>query len=333
MKLLSEADVYALANPDEAIRASRVAFEALSSGQADMPIRAEIHRPDVGGVILVMPGLIRDRVFGLKIIANRRREGAEGLATTSMILLFEADSLAPLGLVSSDYFTDFRTAAGLAAATDELARPDARVLAVYGSGKLSEPSVRLIARVRSLERVILVGRTPSRVAALAERLRRDPLPGNPRIDIDIGPDDAAEKADIVTAVTSAVAPVFDGRRIRPGTHINAGGAFQPTTREVDDHVAGRACCYVDSMASCLERAGDIRIPLDSGVLDRRRLRGEIGACLAGRIPGRQSRDEITMFKSLGTAVQDLILCEDLLHKVGSAHGMTFDHLGDSACMA
>lgn len=326
MKLLSEADVHGLMDPDAAIRSARDAYTALSTGGAEVPLRIEIHRPDVGGVILVMPGLVHGRVFGLKLIANREEE-VRGLLTTSMVLLFDAESLAPLGLISSDYLTDLRTAAGLAAATDVLARPDATTLALYGAGKLAEPCVRLIARIRRLERVILVGRSPTRVAKLAERLAAEPLEGQPRIETGLDPDAAAGAADIVSAVTSSPTPVFDGRRLRAGTHVNLGGAFRPTEREADDEVAGRALFYVDSLKDCLERAGDVRLPLESGVLVRGRLRGEIGALFAGRIPGRGDSAEITVFKSLGTAVQDLMLGDELLRHPSAASLPSFNYLG------
>jgi len=328
MRLLSEADVRRLLDPDRAIRESVEAFRALSEGKVEVPLRAEIHRPDVGGVILVMPGLIRDSAFGLKIIANRTDAATGAFETTSMVLLFDATTLQPLGLLSSDYFTDYRTAAGLAAATDALARPDARVMAVYGAGKLAEPSIRLIARVRPLDRLLIVGRTPARVQALMAALRADPPPGVGAIEDGVGADEAAAAADIVTTVTTAETAVFDGRRLRAGTHVNLGGAFKRANREIDDAVAARAVYYVDSLTSCLERSGDVCLALESGALSRDRLRGEIGQLFAGTIPGRQSADEITVFKSLGNAAQDLALGAALLRRADGA-GLTFDHLGSN----
>ncbi|WP_046866674.1 ornithine cyclodeaminase family protein [Microvirga massiliensis] len=316
MKLLSESEVRNLIDPDEAIRASAEAFRLLSSGSATVPLRTEIPLPG-GGVFFIMPGLVADKYLGFKLIANRPDEShPSGLHTVSMILVIDAQSVTPVGLLSSDWFTDFRTAAGLAAATDALAPKQVRTLAVYGAGKLAEPSVRLLCRVRNFERVILVGRTSARVEALAARLRNDRAFAEMQIDHDVSPDEAASVADVITTVTSATEPVFDGSKVRPGVHINIAGAFRPEWREIDDQVAGRAIFYLDSMSAGLERAGDIRIPLQSGVLSRDRIRGEIGSMFAGDIPARRDSSEITVFKSLGNAVQDLYLAGTLLSKDG-----------------
>jgi ornithine cyclodeaminase len=178
--------------------------------------------------------------------------------------------------------------------------------------------VQLLCRVRDFERVSLVGRRRERVESLAAKLREDEATSRLRIDIDVAPDDAAAAADVIATVTSATEPVFDGRKVRPGVHINIAGAFRPDWREIDDAVAGRAVFYLDSMHACLERAGDIRIPLESGVLSRDRIRGEIGSLFAGDIPGRTNPEEITVFKSLGNAVQDLHLAGKLLADSGPA---------------
>lgn len=322
MRLLSEADVAAIIDYDAAIASSAQAFVALSRNEVEIPPRTEIQGFEAEGVVMVMPGLVRERAFGLKLVANRKAPGRIAPLSVSMILLFDAVTLEPLGLVASDHFTDVRTAAGIAAATDALARPDARVHAVYGAGKLAGPSVRAVARVRPVETVRVVGRSPERLAALVEELRADETLAGCEIAAARDRDEAAATADIVTAVTSSDVPVFDGSVLRPGTHVNIGGAFKPTARELDDHVAARGVYFVDSADSCLSRAGDLVIPLASGVLDRERVRGEIGAVLAGRLAGRRSQEEITVFKSLGNAAQDLFLADRLLAEEGC--GAAFD---------
>jgi len=326
MRLLSEADVRRLVDPDAAIRASAEAYRLLSTGAAEVPLRTEIPRPEVGGVVLVMPGLVRGRVFGLKIIGARTEGTADGAPeTVSMVLLFDAETQVPLGMFAADDFTDLRTAAGLAAATDVLARPDAETMVVFGAGKLAGPSVRLIRRVRRLRRVLVIGRSPARLARLVAGLRADPELAHLAVEDAVPAEEAVPAADIVTAVTSSTTPVFDGRLVRPGTHLNIAGAYRPDMRELDDAIAARAHYYVDSAASCLERAGDLCQPLSSGVLTRDRLRGEIGLVFAGEVTGRRSVEEVTVFKSLGNAVQDLVLGEELLRDARG--GLDFDHLG------
>jgi ornithine cyclodeaminase len=187
----------------------------------------------------------------------------------------------------------------------------------------------LISRVRPIERLILVSRTRSRVLDLADRLRREPALAGVTVDTKLSADAAAGEADIITTVTSSHEPVFDGRRVRPGTHINLAGAFRATMREIDDHAAHNALFYLDNAEACRARAGDIVMPLKNGVIEEAQIRGEIGEVIAGTLAGRTDDTQITAFKSLGTAAQDLITAERLFAR-GAAEGAgtEFDHLVD-----
>jgi len=311
MRILSERDVMALIERERLIAAAAAAFRALSTGRANVPLRTEFIREDVGGVVFVMPGLIGDELLGLKLIANRRRSD-DGMTTTALVLLLDAQSLDVRGLVAADVLTDYRTAAGLAAAVDALAPAERRTHALYGAGKLALPSALLIQTVRPARELLLVGRNPERTQRLADALRREAAFAEVEIRTDVGADEAAARADLVTCVTSAERPVFDGRRLRPGTHVTIGGAFHAGAREIDDAVAGRARFFTDVMSACLERAGDLVQPLASGVLDRARVEAEIGAVLAGDVPFRRAPDDVTVFKSLGAAAQDLVTADRLL---------------------
>ncbi len=332
MKLLTEDDVSAILTPDLAIESSARAYSWLSRGEANIPPRTEFFRKAPTGVILVMPGLIGDQFFGVKVIANKQDSAAPGgLITTALILILDADTLEPRGLVSADRLTDYRSAAGLAVATRALARPEASTHALYGAGKLSFPSALLIAHVRQIDRLLLVSRTQARVEALAERLRVLEAFGNTAIETTLGADEAAEQADIITTVTTSDTPVFDGTRVRPGTHINLAGAFHPGAREMDDAAAERASIFVDSMESCRARAGDIVQPLANGAITDVHIRGEIGAVLTGAIPGRRDQEEITAFKSLGNAAQDLATAQALIDQAkADGLGLSFDPLHGGA---
>jgi ornithine cyclodeaminase len=273
-----------------------------------------------------MPGLIGESLFGLKLIANK--VDGNTLTTTAMVLVLDAASLEPRGLLSADYLTDYRSAAGFAAATQVLARADAGTHTVYGAGKLSLPTILLVSHVRPVKRVILVSRTQSRVDRLKETLESMPAFHGCAIETGLPPAEAAAQADIISTVTTSSTPVFKGAGVRPGTHINLGGAFHRDAREVDDRVAARAVFFVDAMDSCLVRAGDIVQPLESGMISRDQIKGEIGAVLNGDIEGRLNPEEITVFKSLGNAAQDLTLAERLIDRaVGSGQGVTFDPWG------
>lgn len=315
MKLLSEADLRRLLTPELAVESSARAFVALSRGEIVVPVRSEIARPDGRGVIFAMPGLLPGRVFGLKMIATH------GEASVAMVLLFDAETLVPLGLLSADHLTDWRTGGGIAAATRLLARADSRVHVVFGAGRLAGPCARLVAAVRPIARTVIVGRTPARAEALVAALRAEGVAAEAATD----PAVVAE-ADVVTTVTNATAPVFPGAALRPGTHVNLGGAFRPETREGDDDLARRGLYWCDSQAACLARAGDLVMPLASGALDRARVLGEIGAALAGELRGRADGTEITVFKSLGNAAQDICLAEDAL-RIPGLDAPSFDPRG------
>jgi ornithine cyclodeaminase/alanine dehydrogenase-like protein (mu-crystallin family) len=315
MKLLSEAELRRVLTPMLAVESSARAFIALSRGEMIVPVRSEIVRPDGQGVVFAMPGFLNGQVFGLKVIATR------GEASRAMVLLFDAETLAPLGLLSADHLTDWRTGGGIAAATRLLARPEASVHVVFGAGRLAGPCARLVAAVRPIARTVIVGRTPARAEALAAALRADGLAAEAATD----PAVVAE-ADVVTTVTNAATPVFPGAALRPGTHVNLGGAFRPDTREADDDLARRGLYWCDSLSACLARAGDLVMPLASGALGRTQVVGEIGAALAGALHGRGDAAEITVFKSLGNAAQDICLAADALALPGRA-AVEFDPRG------
>ena len=145
---------------------------------------------------------------------------------------------------------------------------------------------------------------------------------------DMDPGEAVRQADIITTVTTSDTPVFDGSQVRPGTHINLGGAFRPTSREMDDAAAARASVWLDDSAACRVRSGDVVMALASGSLTEQRIRGEIGAMLLGKVPGRQSAEEVTVFKSLGVAVQDIVLGARLMDLADARGlGVVFDESG------
>ena len=326
MLLLSESDVAALVEPDLLIEAAEEAYRALSLGEAEVPLRGEILRQDPEHVILSMPGLVEGRVFGAKLVASRADpDPAAGPRITAFLLLCDVRDNAPLGLVAAAHLTDLRTAAGLAVATKALAREDCRTLAVFGAGRLALPAVELVCHVRPIDRLFVVGRSRARIEALARTVAASLGSRLRSIVTDAAPDAAAAAADVIVTVTSSTVPVFDGRAVRPGTHVNLGGAFRPDTREVDNAVASRATFFVDGLASCLARAGDLVLPMREGALARAAVRGEIGAVLDGQLPGRQRPEEITVFKSLGSAVQDLVLGARLLPRAEQRGlGLRFD---------
>lgn len=273
-----------------------------------------------------MSGLVEDRILGMKLVGSVGAHASAPRTNTScMIAVWEAGALTPRGLIEANILNDYRTAAGIAAATKVLSRPDSRTHVLFGAGKLSYPSVLYVSHVRPIERLIIISRTRDRIEALAARIRATPELAGLDLEIEMAADDAVADADVITTVTRATTPLFDGARVKPGAHINLGGGMRRQDREVDDALARRAIFFLDEDESCRLRAGDIALAIDGGALEESRIRGEIGAVLAGRLEGRLGEDEITVFKSLGIATQDLCLAAALLDKAAAEDaGTDFD---------
>jgi ornithine cyclodeaminase len=273
-----------------------------------------------------MPGLIGDQILGVKLVGSVfSTVDPKHKHTTCMMMIWDAMTLRVRGLLAADRLNEHRTAAGFAAGTDRLARRDARTHLIMGAGKLAYTSALYVNHVRPTDRLILVSRSKDKVLGLAARVRSDPRLDSCEIVTEIALDEAVAHADIITTVTTSEQPVFDGRYVKAGTHINLGGAGRPHEREMDDAVASRASFWLDSSESCRARTGDIMVPLASGVLTEGRIVGELGETLLGLKRGRASDDEITVFKSLGVATQDLVLGARLLDLAEQqGFGLEFD---------
>ena len=281
----------------------RAAFRS----DATVPTRHHhtIASPGGDATLLVMPawsGGGPTAHVGVKIVTVFPGNAARGAATVQgAYLLLSGETGAPLALIDGPRLTLWRTAAASALAADYLARPDARHLVMAGAGALAAHLVAAHAAQRPIERVSIWARRRDRAEALAARLDRPGLAVAAVHDLDA----AVAEADIVSAATLAAAPLIHGDRLRPGTHVDLVGGFTPAMREADDAAVRRARVYVDTLAGALAEAGDIVQPIAAGVLDRDAIAGDLFALARGEAVGRRSADEITLFKSVGTALEDL----------------------------
>lgn len=290
----------------QAIDAMRDAFAQITTGQAEVPVRTAVPIAAHEAVTLFMPARLGGGpVLGGKIVSVHPRNRAAGLPTIhALVVLIDDATGQPLAALEGSYLTALRTGAGAGLATQCLARPDARVLACFGAGAQAETQVEAVCAVRPIERVWVRSRSEESARRFVERLRgRLGFPGDLRVAADTR--EALAEADVVCAATSARTPILDGRDLRPGTHVNAIGAFTTETREVDDETVRRARIVVDSRHACLAEAGDLVIPMDAGVIGGPETWTELGEIVLGRAPGRSSDDEVTFFKSVGNAAQDL----------------------------
>ena len=306
MKVLfvNEAGVRELLPMDSCVALMRDALTALSRGDAVLPLRSKVSLPDQSGLLGLMPGYLGDpQSFGLKVVAVMPgNHGTPYDSHQGVVMLFGVKHGEPLAVMDASSITAIRTAAASAAATDVLARPDAGDLALIGSGAEGRTHLAAMKAVRRLRRV----RVWSRTRANAERFAREEgtVAGVP-IEVAETAEAAVKGADLICTTTSSKEPVLEGKWLASGAHVNAVGSCFPTARELDTNAVRRARLYTDCRESCLKEAGDFIIPRNEGSIDDGHLIGEVGEVFLGRIPGRRSQDDITLYESLGVAVEDL----------------------------
>jgi len=265
------------------------------------------------GTVLVMPAWQAGRALGIKIVTvfpgNTRRSLP---AVQGSYLLLDAATGAPLALLDGTALTLRRTAAASALAAGFLARPDSAAHLMVGTGALAPYLVAAHAVARPIRRVRVWGRNPEKAAALAAQLAAAGLDAAPVAELAEG----VGAADIITCATLAREPLIRGAWLAPGTHLDLVGGFTPEMREADDAAVARARVYVDTDAA-LHEAGDIAQPLRSGQLARERIVGNLFGLTRGTCPGRRDPAEITLFKSVGTALEDLAAAQLAVSRVGA----------------
>jgi ornithine cyclodeaminase len=301
--LLTEADVRAVLSMDALIDVMEAALVQFSTGGVQQPLRAVLE-PATGAFLGVMPAVIAEpAAVGTKIVTVYGSNSARGLPThLATILLQDPETGALQAILDGRYITEARRAAVSAASARWLARDDARVMAVIGSGVQARSHIAALTRVRRLEEIRIWGRTPAHVAALVDEMQ-------PSIGPTLSPartiEEASSGADIVVLVTASSDPVLPRAWVRDGAHICAVGACRPTQREMDTALVTGARVFVDSRAGALAEAGDLVIPIREGAMEPSHVAGELGDVFAGRVQGRTADAEITIFKSLGMAVEDV----------------------------
>lgn len=304
MLYLSADDVRRALPMSEAIAAARDAFTQLSSGQVALPPRQRIEATGEQGAALVMTcHSSAQRLFGLKFITLFGQNRQRGLPLIhALVLLADGATGEPLALMEGAMLTAIRTGAASGLATELLARPDATVAAIFGAGIQARTQLEAVCAVRPIRRALVFDPDRSAAgqfaAAMAAQLGRDVRPAST-------PRDALQDADVVCAATTSPVPVFDDSDLKPGTHINAVGSYRPDVSEIPAATVCRARVVVDHRESALEEAGDLLLPLAQGLIEKSHFQTELGEVALGRVPGRWDPAGISLFKSVGVAIQDL----------------------------
>ncbi|NTU79290.1 MAG: ornithine cyclodeaminase [Chloroflexales bacterium] len=307
MRVLTGDEVRRAAPMAAAIDAVEAAFVSLSAGQADVPLRAHIETPERAAISFFMPARIAaagSAALGLKVVSVFPENIGRGEPSIyALVTVLDPETGRPVAVLDGTYLTALRTGAASGVATRHMARPDARVLALFGAGAQALPQALAVCAVRPIERIWLVNRSRDRAQLLAARMRHEGL----TLDLRIAPtvEQALAEADVICTATSSPAPLFDDAALRPGTHINGIGSYKPTMAEVPAATVARARVVVDQRRAAWAEAGDLLQARDAGLIDEGHLAGEIGEVAAGRVAGRTDPAEITFFKSVGNAAQDI----------------------------
>jgi alanine dehydrogenase len=316
LRILSGGDVRRAVTMAEAIQAVKEAYVQLSTGQAVVPLRTPVEVEKRGAVTLFMPAyLATSDAMGAKIVSVFPGNPAQGLPLIhAVVIVVDAETGCPAALMDGTYLTALRTGAASGAATDLLALPDARVAAIFGAGAQARTQLEAICTVRPIEKVWVYDAVPEAARAYVEEMRGHGPPIPADVAVAASPAQAVSEADVICTATTSKTPVFSDAHIKPGVHINGIGAYTPEMQEIPAETVARARVVVDSRSASLAEAGDLIIPLAEGLISNASIHGEIGEVAAGQISGRRADQEITFFKSVGVAVQDVAVAELILRR-------------------
>lgn len=302
--IVNHKEVRQLLPMDECIDVMAQALRTLSEGQADNPLRSMLWLPEKVGLLGMMPAYLGDiEMMGIKLVSVMPgNHGTQYDSHQGGVLVFETKHGRLLAMVDASEITAIRTAAVSGLATRLLAREDAGDLAILGSGVQARTHLEAMKVARSLRRVRVWSPNAERLRAFVER---ESQKHGLEIEAADSAQAAVEGADLICTTTSAKTPILMGEWIAGGAHLNVVGSSVRTTREVNTGAMVRAKLFVDRRESTLNEAGDFLFPKSEGAIDDSHIQAELGEILLGRHPGRRSAGEITLFKSLGLAVEDL----------------------------
>ena len=307
LKLVSAEEVARLLPYAECIPLMREAMIALSKGRTRQLLRSIMDLGE-GNAFGVMPGAFEGGAFGAKLVSVFPGNFALGkMSHQGVVIIFDPDTGAPTAVLEAGEITAIRTAAASAAATDALARPDASRLAILGYGEQALRHVAAIREVRAIERISIWGRSPDRARAFAEKVGGEAMASVA---------EAVAEADIICTVTAAPEPILFADQVAPGAHVNAVGSSRAGPVEIDPHLVARARFFADHRDGVLAQGAEFLRAKEIGLVDESHVLGEIGEVMAGTLSGRTSDVDVTIYKSLGSIVQDLAAARHILAKLG-----------------
>ena len=316
--VLNEEDIKKVFTMEDAIKADKDALAIYSKKEADIPLRINIDIPNQGGQSLFMPGYAAAaNALGVKIVSVYPNNIQKGLPSLPSTMILENEETGEVcSILDGTCLTRIRTGAVSGAATDLLSRKESKIFALIGTGGQAEAQLEAVLTVRNVSEVRIFDSSKDRAAEfarnMAEKFAGKFTAGFISVD---SPDEGVRDADIITCVTTSKSPVFNGRLIKKGAHINGVGSYTPDMQEIDEYtILHSDKIYVDTRDGVLNESGDFIIPMSENKFSAKDITGELGELILGEISGRESEEEITLFKSVGSGVLDIVTARRIYEK-------------------
>ena len=307
LRVIDADTIRRLATPARLIEWMREAMQLVSARDVELPLRRGMALPGGGGAIGMMPGYVGGSVqsAGVKLVSLVPPERRRGSSHLGLMVLYDADGLLPRAVLCGATVTAIRTSAVSAVATDALARSNSRILAVLGTGEQAEAHVAALRQVRPFDEVRLWDRD-------IDSPRAQWLASHAGATLHARIEDAIAGADVICTTTSASEPILPGALLEPGMHVNLVGSSSADAREADDEVVAKSRFFIDFKPSAMDQAGELLHAIADGIVSEDHIVAEIGEVLAGQRDGRSGAEEITVYKSLGVAAQDIVTARRIL---------------------
>lgn len=316
--VLKKEDIKNVFSMEEAIEAVKDALKLYSEGESDIPLRINIDVEKEEGQSLYMPGFVDGvNALGVKLVSVYPGNKKKGLDSISSMMILENHETGEVSsIIDGNYLTKLRTGAVSGAATDLLAREDATIFALIGTGGQARTQLEAILNVRDIKEVRVSGRDKEKAQKFVDEMMEEfGEKFNCKIFVAKDADEAVKDADIITTVTTAPKPTFDGKLVKKGAHINGVGSYTPSMQELDPYILEVSeKIYLDTRDGVLNESGDFIVPIEDGSFSEDKITGELGQAVMGKTPLRESEDEITLFKTVGSGVLDLVTAKRIYDK-------------------
>ena len=310
MVSLNKKQILEMISIKEAIHAMESAFIHLSNGVAHIPPRLNFDFPDKKATSLVMPAYaIGSPYYCVKIVSVNYSNPEKGLPLIhSVIQVFNASQGNQIASLDGESITAIRTAAASGLATNLMAKKDATICTIFGTGVQATFHMKAIMEIRNIEKFIIFSRNENTARKFCDLHKKN-------IKCEIGSKKTLKESDIICTTTSSKIPLIKFEDISSGCHLNVIGSHQPMMREVSSDIIIQSKVIVDQIEACKKEAGDLIIPMKEGIWSFENVHGELGMVADGTIPARESENEVTLFKSIGNAIQDLAMVNLIMKKL------------------